>query len=58
VAHVYFLQPAMTPVAESTMSYARGSALRLIRNGPPSVEWDIPRNRVMIAKAIGDGKGP
>ena len=58
VAHAYLLQLAMTPVAESTVSYARGSALRLIRSGPPRVEWDIPRNRVMIGKAIGGRNGP
>ena len=48
VAHAYLLHLVMSPVPGETASYVKGPPVRLVRAGPPRVEWDVERNLVAI----------
>ena len=47
-AEVYLLQLVVSPIPEREVSYSKGSSLRVVRAGPPRVEWDVQRNFITI----------
>jgi hypothetical protein len=48
-ARVWLLHLVMSPVPETSVAYTRSGSLHVVRRGPPKVEWDTARNRVVIA---------
>ncbi len=45
---VYLLSLSMSPVERGKVTYQKGSAMKILRNGNPPVEWNVDTSRVTI----------